>query len=285
MSDILPYSCCYENSKGEILRLDEAPILVQSSGLFDYQWNITAFDRALKDGGRAVSSRRPIQEKTLTLDVFADTQEEHNAALNRIHDVFDYDVCVLSPGKLWVNGQYIKCFIYSSYKTLDRDWTTYTVVGLTMKAINPAWTTEQTVTLLPMTTGDDDAGNKRYTNKYPYKYAEGKNVCKFVNETNSSAPMIIKIFGPCSSPAVYVNDNEYSVSIDIANGEYIIINQTDKTISHVGVKGQIINIFNKRKKSVDNFLYAPLGNIEVTCSGLFSCEITFLMQRSEPKWI
>lgn len=287
MSDtfsLLPYSCWYENGRGDILRLDEPPILVQSSGLFDYQWSITAYDRAQRDGGRAVSRRRPIQDKTLVLDVFADTQEEHNAALNRLHDVMDYDVCKLSPGKLWVNEQYIRCFAHTSVKTLERDWTTYTVVGLTIKAVSPAWTAEKTVTLLPSSPAAPHSGNKRYPGKYPYKYAEGAEVYRFMNDTNASAPMIIKIFGKCSSPSVYVGGNEYSVNANIASGEYVVINQEEKSITKVSGGGVKSNIFNKRKKSVDNFLYAPEGNVEISCSGDFACEITFLTQRSEPKW-
>ena len=84
MGDVLPYSIWYENSKGDVLRMDEPPIVVQTSGLMDYQWTLTAYDRALRDGGRVIHARRPIQDKTLVLDVFADTQEAHNAALNRL---------------------------------------------------------------------------------------------------------------------------------------------------------------------------------------------------------
>ena len=148
MGDVLPYSIWYENSRGDVLRLDEAPVVVQRSELFDYRWNLTAYDRALLDGGRVIHARRPIQDKTVVLDVFADTQEEHDAALNRLHNVVDYDVCALTPGELWVNDRYIRCFVSASVKTLDRDWTTYTVVGLTLKVVSPAWTAEEKVTLL-----------------------------------------------------------------------------------------------------------------------------------------
>lgn len=287
MSDekaLLPYSCWYENSQGEILRLDEAPIVVQSSGLFDYQWSMTTFDRAARDGGKAVFARRAIQEKSLVLDVFADTQEEHDAALNRLHDVLDCDMCTLSPGKLWVNDQYIRCFAYASSKTLSRDWTRYTAVKLTLKAVSPAWTSEQVVTLMPSGTERIDTGEKRYPAVYPYQYSDGGGIYRFENVGYAPAPMIIKIFGACSAPSVYVGGNEYSVNTDIAAGEYVVINQEDKSVTLVAADGQKTNLFGKRKKSVDNFLYAPAGLVEISCSGQFVCEVTFLVQRSEPKW-
>ena len=77
MSDLLPYRIYYENSAGETIRFDEAPIVVQTTGLFDWQWNISAYDRAIRDGGRAVAARRPVQDRTVVLDVFADTQADH----------------------------------------------------------------------------------------------------------------------------------------------------------------------------------------------------------------
>lgn len=286
MSDvekILPYRIYYENSGGETVRFDEAPIVVQTTGLFDWQWNISAYDRALRDGGRAVAARRPVQDRTLVLDVFADTQVDHNAAIDRLHNVLEYDLCTLTPGKLWINDRYVRCFVYASVKTIDRDWTTYTVVGLTLKIISPAWVKEETVTVLPVTAAEDSA-DKKYPGKYPYKYSEGGSVARFVNDTASSAPMIIKIFGACDNPSVYVGENEYSVNTTIAAGEYVMIDQRDKSIVRVSQSGARTNIFNLRKKSVDNFLPASPGTLAVSCSGQFACEVTFLTQRSEPEW-
>ena len=279
MSDvekILPYSIYYENSAGEIIRFDEAPIVVQTTGLFDWQWNISAYDRAIRDGGRAVAARRPVQDRTVVLDVFADTQADHNAAIDRLHNVLEYDLCTLTPGKLWINDRYVRCFATASVKTIDRDWSTYTVVGLTLKLISPAWVKEEPVTVLPVTTATDTA-DKKYLGKYPYKYSEGGSVARFVNDTAAPAPMILKIFGACDNPSVYIGTS-------VAAGEYVVIDQRDKSICRVGQSGTRSNIFNLRKKSVDNFQYAPSGSLTVSCSGQFACEVTFLTQRSEPEW-
>ena len=283
MSDLLPYRIYYENSAGETIRFDEAPIVVQTTGLFDWQWNISAYDRAIRDGGRAVAARRPVQDRTVVLDVFADTQADHNAAIDRLHNVLEYDLCTLTPGKLWINDRYVRCFATASVKTIDRDWSTYTVVGLTLKLISPAWVKEEPVTVLPVTTATDTA-DKKYLGKYPYKYSEGGSVARFVNDTAAPAPMILKIFGACSNPSVYVGGNEYSVNTSVAAGEYVVIDQRDKSICRVGQSGTRSNIFNLRKKSVDNFQYAPSGSLTVSCSGQFACEVTFLTQRSEPEW-
>lgn len=285
MSDVslLPYSCYYENSRGDILHLDEAPIIVQSSGLFDYQWNMTVYDRALRDGGRAASRRRPVQEKTLVLEVFADTQEEHDAALDQMHDVMEHDVAALVPGKLWVNDQYITCFVRAAAKALDRDWTTYTVVTLTLQVVGPAWTAEEVVTMLPADTETTVTGGKRYAGRYPYRYAPAPGDFRFHNDSLTPAPMIIKIFGACNAPSVYVGGQEYAVNANLAGGEYVVIDQMEKSITKVAADGTKSNWFNQRKKSVDNFLYAPAGYLEIRCSENFPCEITFLTQRSEPQ--
>ena len=96
--------------------------------------------------------------------------------------------------------------------------------------------------------------------------------------------MIIKIFGACSNPSVYVGENEYSVNTSISVGDYVIIDQRAKSIVRVSQGGVRTNIFNLRKKSVDNFAPAPSGTLAVSCSGQFACEVTFLTQRSEPEW-
>ena len=107
----------------------------------------------------------PFGLRTLVLDVFADSQSEHDAALDRIHNVLEYDLCALTPGKLWINDRYVRCFATASVKTLDRDWTTYTVVGLTLKLISPAWVKEETVAVLPVTAASASS-DKKYLGKY-----------------------------------------------------------------------------------------------------------------------
>ena len=138
MSDLLPYDIYYENSAGETVRFDEAPIVVQTTGLFDWNFSLSAYDRALRDGGKAVAARRPVQDRSLVLDVFADSQQQHDAAIDRLNNVLERDLCSVVPGKLWINNRYIRCFASASVKTLNRDWTSYTVVGLTLKIISPA---------------------------------------------------------------------------------------------------------------------------------------------------
>ena len=282
MGDILPYSIFYENFAGETIRFDEAPIVVQTTGLFDWQFSVSSYDRALRDGGRVVAARRPVQERSLVLDVFADSQQEHDAAIDRLNNILERDLCAVVPGKLWINNRYIRCFASASVKTLNRDWTSYTVVGLTLKIISPAWVAEETVTVLP-TAQQSQSGDKKYPGKYPYRYSE-ENMTRFVNDTAGSAPMIIKIFGPCSNPSVYVGENEYSVNTGLSAGDYVMIDQRDKSIIHVSQSGARSNVFHLRKKSVDNFRPAPPGALSVSCSGQFACEVTFLTQRSEPEW-
>lgn len=285
MYELLPYSCRYENSRGEVLRLDEAPIVAQSGGLFDYQWQMNTADRAAGDGGSAVIARRPVQEKSVTVDVFADTQEEHNAAMNRLHDVLDYDVGQLTPGKLWVNDQYIRCFAYASVKSMDRDWSSYTAVRLTLKVVSPAWVAEESVVVHPSGSVQSGAAEKKYMGKYPYKYAEDGAAYRYVNRSGGRAPMVIRFFGPCSNPSVFIGGNEYAMNTDIAAGEYAVIDQRDKRVFRVAADGTKSNLFDARKKSVDNFLYAPTGSLQILPGGDFTCEVIFLTQRSEPKWI
>ena len=213
-ADLLPFECYYENSGGEVIRFDQPPMMIRSSELFDYQWRLTTFDRAMHDGGKVVFARRPVQDKTLALDVFADTQEAHNAALNRLHDVLDYDVRRLTPGKLWVNGQYIRCLAFASIKTLDRDWTRYTVVKLSLRVVSPAWVEEHSVVLMPAEETADDNLNKRYPGRYPYRYADDDAAYRFLNDTGAPLPMILRFFGPCRNPSVFVGGNEYSLETE-----------------------------------------------------------------------
>ena len=281
---LLPFECYYENSGGEVIRFDQPPMMIRSSELFDYQWRLTTFDRAMHDGGKVVFARRPVQDKTLSVDVFAETQEAHNAALNRLHDVLDYDVRRLTPGKLWVNGQYIRCLAFASIKTLDRDWTRYTVVKLSLRVVSPAWVEEHSVVLMPAEETADDNLNKRYPGRYPYRYADDDAAYRFLNDTGAPLPMILRFFGPCRNPSVFVGGNEYSLETETPDGTYIVLDQMEKSIWCVAQDGTRDNLFDCRKKTNDIFLPAPAGSLSIACVGCLSCEVVFLVQRSEPRW-
>ncbi|MBQ5544611.1 MAG: hypothetical protein IIU00_02960 [Clostridia bacterium] len=281
---LLPYACLYQNSAGEILRFDgreDAPYLIQTSAMFDYQWSMTTYDRARRDGGRLVFARRAVQDKSLVLDVFADTQAAHNAALNRLHDVLDYDVCHLSPGRLYINNHYIECFASVSVKTLDRDWTTYSVVGLTFKVISPAWTKDYSHTLA--------AGTASLT--FPDTSLDGENGLSSADET----PMTITIYGPCENPVVTVGGNSYGVNITLSSSsDYVVIDQQNKKIRACR-NGVWTNVFNLRNKTTDVFQPAPtfadaagsrlsVSRSDSNGSAGFAVDVLFHVRRSEPRW-
>lgn len=283
MSSILAYTCFYENSRGERVYFDRAPYVLQSSGIFDYEWELKTWQSASKDGGRCVSRRRPVQEKRIVLDVFAPTQAQFASAINRLADVIDTDVINRTPGKLWIGAQYALCYIYASYKTLERDWWEFATVSLSVQMENPCWITERRFSLLACA-DEEDENAKVYPLAYPYRYGSGSLASVISNDSISDAPMKIVFYGYAGNPEISIGGNTYGINAVIETGEYAVIDGQTREVYKIASDGTRINLFDRRTKQSDVFAPLASGSHTVEYSGAYGVDITIYQQRSEPLW-
>lgn len=283
MSDIYPYSIYYRNSAGEEIHFDEAPYSVSSTDIFDSLCTLNAVSRPLSEGCRVLSKYRDCESRILKINVFGQNQNEHNTALNRLAEVIGRDVEALTAGKLYVNGQYLLCYINGNEKQISLNWSTCTALSLTITPEYPYWCRERKFSYY-VRDNTADLGGLKYPRKYPYRYTSNEQSLNLVNSHYAPCPMIITIYGPAVNPNIYIGNILCGLNITLADGEYAVINQITREIYCRNSNGETINIFNRRNKSGNVFEFAPPGNSHIIFSGDFGMDVTIAEQRSEPLW-
>lgn len=284
MPGLLPYTMYYENSRGEILRLDEPPCVTTSCRLFDSSWKLTRAQRPLGEGGSLLARKRPSDERTLTVSMTADTAAGLSAAMADMADIFDYDVVSSTSGKLWVNGSYLRCWCSGRVKELSCDIVNRAELTVTICPEQPAWCTE-TAYRIPAGGIQADENGHRYPYSYPYRYSSSRSSLSIVNSRFSPSPMRITLYGPATEPRVYVNGVCIGVNTPLLSGERVVIDQQNRLITKTGTDGTSTNCFGDRIKNGMTFEFAPPGSSPVDVyNDTLGVDIVLIEQRSEPAW-
>ncbi len=272
----------YVNSKGAVLYLDRKPYFTEKNELYDFSWSLGFAARPLHDGGRVVSRRRTNTVRSLTMYVYADTQEQFDQAMNDLSDVMTADVEEMSPGRLYIGEQYLSCFASAGEKTVSKDWPCCAKMTLSFFPQNPCWCTERTFSF---SFGEvEEKEGLRYPKKYPYRYSSLSRAANIINDHYAPSPMIIKIFGPAKNPRLSVGGVPIGVDAELGEGEYAVIDQLERTIYKASATGERTNLFNRRLKNGNIFAYAPAGVSLIECTGELNIDVTLISQRSEPQW-
>lgn len=284
MPGLLPYSMYYENSRGDILRLDQPPCVTTSCNLFDSSWKLTRSQRPLGEGGSLLARKRPGDERTLTVKMTATDAAALSDAINTMADIFDYDVVNLSSGRLWVNGSYLRCWCSGRVKELSCDIINQAEVTVTVCPEQPTWCTEKLYRIVAGGVQADSDGH-RYPYSYPYRYSSSRSSLNIVNDRFSPSPMRITLYGPAPEPRVYVGGTCIGVLTPLLSGERVTIDQQNKLITKTGNDGKTINCFGDRIKNGQTFQFAPPGSTPVDVyHDALGVDIVLIEQRSEPSW-
>lgn len=284
MSGLLPYSMYYENSRGDILRLDEPPCITTASRLFDSSWKLTRSQRPLGEGGSLLARKRPGDERTLTVQMTAGSAAGLSGAIARMADIFDYDVVNYTAGRLWVNDSYMRCWCSGRVKELSCDTVNRAEVTVTVCPEQPAWCTEKSYRIIPGGTAADSGGHG-YPYSYPYRYSSSRNSLSIENSRFSASPMLITLYGPAAEPRVYVGGVCIGVNTPLLSGERVVIDQQNKLITKIGTDGSSSNCFGDRIKNGQTFAFAPPGSTPVDVyNDTLGVDIVLIEQRSEPSW-
>ena len=275
----------YENSAGEIIRLDRAGFSADEGELRNYDWDYNYSGYPDGTGGSVSMFSRNEKTKAFNVSAHAYTRAELDALLNRLHNITELDVRGRTPGKLWLNSQYLSCYLISSEVTNKSKHMLFVTKKLTILPVIPYWCTEETKNFIAGGAESSSPYGKRYNGRYPYKYGTGYAQTTLDNTVGSwETPMILTIYGPAVNPALSIGGHTYKLNTTLAANERAIIDQLHKKIYKIGTTGGKSNLFNTRDKANDIFQYAPVGMIPVLYNGDYSFDITLIHQRSEPLW-
>lgn len=271
----------YENNSNQKIKFDEFPIVIQKpETLFDASWSYLSES----GNGRNVITGfyKEMSEKNFTLSIFADTKDEYDLVMNNLHRITEKDVLDKKPGRLFVNGYYLECYIvqksFSDYEELF-----FSVeVKLNIVSENPFWIKKAEYYFDASKSLSTD--NKKYNYKYAYRYANGMRNRFITNNYINECNFELKIFGAALKPQIIIGGYEYLINDYLEEGEYLIVDSLKRTVIKVMHNGTIVNIFDSREKKKSVFQKIQPGRNLISWSGKFDFMITLYEERAEPEW-
>lgn len=271
----------YVNSNNEKIDLLEPPYMLQTGELFGYKWNYESKQR-LGGGGKITNIRKDLEERTLTLSIVNYGVENYEEAIDYLHEITDIDVLKKTPGRLYVGGMYLNCYVTASEKSEWEPEAGYIDVSLTLAVEYPMWVGENQYTFHSF--GVSSTDNKRYPGRYPYRYANGMNSTYIINPhfTNSNFELII--YGPAVNPMVTIGGVPYLVNVILEEDEYLAIDSRSRTIIKATKNGERENLYHNRQKGRNFFRKISPGRQSISWTGKFDFDLIIYEERGEPKW-
>ncbi len=270
----------YENHLGTVVNLNDGNYYTNANDLRDYEWSFDILSNPSGIGGKIQQFSRTSAKKKLRVAVRG-SQELFLSRMNALQALTEPDIIAKMPGKLWVNGQYLPCYIYASTLALYSRKGNFAEKEWSILATKPFWHTETTLRFSP-DVGTIEGG-KRYPLRFPYRYGTGYSNQTLYNLHYAETPIKLVIFGPVSDPSITIAGHTYSVTAELLENERIEVDQIYHTIVKIDASGTQYNLFNARDKENDIFQAVPAGSSKVVFANM-TFEITMIQRRSEPKW-
>lgn len=275
----------YENSAGEKIRLDRGGFFCDEGTLRSFVWDYNYSGYPDGSGGSVSQFSRHQKTKSFNVSAHGFEQSEVETLLNKLHNITEYDTRYRSPGRLWLNSQYVSGYIVGSEIVKKSKHMVFVTKKLTFLPVIPYWCMEETKNFIAGGAESSSPYGKRYDGRYPYKYGTGYSQTMLDNTVGSwETPMILTIYGPAVNPSLSIGGHSYTLHTTIAANERAVIDQLHKKIYKIGTTGGRSNLFNTRDKTTDIFQFAPVGMVPVLYNGDYSFDITLVHQRSEPLW-
>ena len=277
----------YKNHLNETIEFGKNSIFLNKSDLYDFSWAITS------KNNRISALTKGVVKKTIPVVIKCMTVEDGIALRNRLFEVCEKDVLALQHGRLIIGDYYLKCFITGSKKTDYSTHGCYMKATLTIQTDYPQWVHEKLIsfrvngTVVEEDEGEQGAGEKRnfdFNADFPFDYLSPLTNKTLNNTSFTDCNFKLVIYGAAKNPSVYIGGNNYQVSVDIEDGEYLIIDSISKTIQKTTAGGEVVNCFNYRNRESYIFKKIPEGNNAVAWSGDFGFDVILFDERSEPKW-
>lgn len=269
----------YVNHLGEELAFGANGLYINASELHDFSWDVLSVHDKISGFDRG------IQTKSIPVRVLCTSAENGIARKNALFEIPEKDVLTNQHGTLYVNGYACDCFITESKKERYTvvDW--YMEVTLTMVTDRPYWYLE-TVNEVAI---DPEWEPEIAGIDFPFGFDFGFGAIRYretslMNESFFDTKFRLVIHGKASNPSVFINGHEYSVDVDISEGDSLIIDSVTQKVYIEREGGQQENAFDQRNRESYIFQSLPSGELTVMWSNTFSFDLVLVEQRSEPRW-
>lgn len=274
----------YKGSTGQIIDFKSENFkMLKDTDILSHKWSYSNNEYVAKIDSFSME----FVSKQFDVAVMNRTRSEYEVALRKINDVFDYDVRMLSPGRLYVGDHYLRCYIIEcGLGRFDRH-RNKVIKPYTLVAENGQWIKESFYVFNNSNTVDTRSYEDAlcYPHDYPFDFASSiENITQVENGSIVGADLMIRIYGGCTNPAVTIGGHVYEVDCDVMTGEVLEINSVTKKCVKTKVNGEKISCFNFRNR--ESYIYQQVkpGVNTVIRSGTFNIDITIFEYRSEPEW-
>lgn len=275
----------YTNRNGEVLEFGPGSIYhYHAHALRD--WSL---DASIENGRVTSVERTP---KALSLPVALCCKGEDGiAARNRLADVIAADTAAGEPGTIRIGSFSLSAYIVGSSK--DNWWFDDGIMEATLDVLpaTGAWSRETTASFVIDRTDDlRGPGSLDFPYDFPYDYAPNRAARRFDNPSAAPSPFRLVVFGPASSPYVWIGNNLHQVNVDVPPDHLLTIDSRDKSICLVDAGGGTESAFSKRlrgAKGSGTYIFEPVpaGESAVSWNNTFGFDLTVFDERNEPAWI
>lgn len=273
----------YENSEGEKIDFSGFPIAIDGvENLIKKEWDLELAENRMKNRSRITSISRTQYQTELTLQVFADSEEEFAKIVDRFDDVTDYDAVNESLGKLWVGDYYMECILHKADTEEFEEQFYSTDIKIELTATNPFWLKEVQIQIYKQQI-ISEGEYLDYPYGYPYDYMVKFAEEKLYNEGHIGAEFEIIMYGKAVNPQVMIGENLYKVNCIVEEGEYLTINSNTRKIFVTKVNGETENVYMYREPRSNFFKAIKRGYNKIIWPGDFGMDIKLLHKRSIPK--
>ena len=276
----------YRNSAGvKFTLLGDGLTYIDPMELHTFEWDYSISNRVSGLGGTASDFARFPRTFDIELRMRGMNREEFVRQVNTLHEITDADMIAGTPGRLYVDEQYLTCYLAVAGDKPNHPRTSnFMTREVTVLAVEPYWCTPVQVVINPLTDEPSNENGKKYDLKYAYRYGTGLSGNTIINTHYAPAPAIIEFYGPIANPSIIIAGNVYGVNVILTATDRLVIDQLAHTIKVISETGVTTNVFNSRNKSYDIFAPIPVGSHQITYSGDFVVSITMIQQRSELRW-
>lgn len=246
-----------------------------------HTWRYVAQGTQLKYGMRVSSFTKDAAVYATEL-VLEGSVEERAALLDRLHTDFELDIYRMTPGRITWGDWYIDCFIRMSDTHPDeKDWWTDNAIEIFCP--RPFWIRERVELFEPVEPTTSEF--LEFPFDFEYDYYIGDPGIKIISrDFPFSSQFRLTIDGAVENPFVIINNHRYEIFDNIGEGEVVVIDSRENTITKYLYAGQTLNIFDKRNKEVSIFEPIPGGDLTVTWNAKFAFQLLLYEERSEPTW-
>jgi len=272
----------YINHLNEKVCFGEDGVYANENDLRDFSWNVGSRNNKI------ATFKKGLVKKSLQYMIACRSRDEGTRIKNRIFEIMEKDILTKTPGKMIIGDYYLQCFVSESRKSEYLINEGYMIVDLTIQTDNPEWIRETTTSfsITSVATVSDAVQYLDYEYDYPHDYASGVSSREIINSGIAEAAFRMIFYGPCTNPTIYISGHKYAVNVDVAEGEYLTVDSTGKTIILTRYDGEKVNCYGSKDRDWYIFKRIPTGPNEIIIANdSLNFDITLLEERSEPAWI